>query len=103
MRLGKEPKANNVVGCPVVFKHPQAKKFARKNVPRGPAIKTCFMSTCALMQKGASVTFDQRALKIVHKERCVAIGYLKHNLYWLDAEGISLNAHTGGAATSLHT
>src|SRR5258707_12253537 len=61
------------------------------------------MSTRALTQKGASVTFDQRAFKIVHKECCVAIGYLKDNLYWLDAKGISLNAHTGGAATSLHT
>ena len=64
-----------------------------------PAVKTCFMSTRALTQKGASVTFDQRAFKIVHKEHCVAIGYLKDNLYWLDAKGSSLNAHTGGAAT----
>ncbi len=55
------------------------------------------------MQKGASVTFDQRAFKIVHKEHCVAVGYLKDNLYWLDAEGSSLNAYTGGATTSLHT
>src|SRR5260370_20140333 len=61
------------------------------------------MSTHTLTQKGALVTFDQRAFKIIHKEHCVAIGYLKDNLYWLDAEGISLNAHTGGAATSLHT
>ena len=64
-----------------------------------PAVKMRFMSTHALMQKGALVTFDQRAFKIVHKEHCVAIGYLKDNLYWLDAEGSSLNAHTGGAAT----
>ncbi len=55
------------------------------------------------MQKGALVTFDQRAFKIVHKECCVAIGYLKDNLYWLDAKGSSLNAHTRGATTSLHT
>ena len=85
-----------------------------------PAVNTCFMSTHALTQKGASVTFDERAFKIVHKGCCIAIGYLEDNLYWLAATGSSLNisktsnlltqldvllmnAHFGGAATSLHT
>ena len=61
------------------------------------------MSTRALTQKGASVTFDERAFKIVHKGRCIAIGYLEDNLYWLAAAGSSLNAYIRGAATSLHT
>jgi transposase InsO family protein len=55
------------------------------------------------MQKGALVTFIERAFQIVLKECCVTIGYLKGNLYWLNAEGISLNAHTEGVTTSLHT
>src|SRR5260370_27243042 len=92
-----------MVVSPIILKRPQGYEIPLNTVHHVPAIKMHFMSTCALTQKGASVTFDQRAFKIVHKEHCVAIGYLKDNLYWLDAEGISLNAHTEGATTSLHT
>ena len=61
------------------------------------------MLTRALTQKGASVAFTDRAFKISHKERCIAVGYLEDNLYWLDAASSSLSTHTGNATTSLHT
>jgi len=65
------------------------------------AVKTCFMSTCALAQKGASITFDDRAFKIIHKGCCIAIGYLANNLYWLNAADSCLNAHIGSTTISL--
>ena len=68
-----------------------------------PAVKTHFMLAHALTQKGASVTFDNRAFKIVHKGHNIAIGYLEDNLYWLDASNSSLNAHIGKIVISLHT
>ncbi len=101
--LGDKSTVNQIGIGTVVFKSPQGYEITLSNVLHVPAIKMHFMSTCTLMQKGALVTFDQRAFKIVHKKHCVAIGYLKDNLYWLDAEGSSLNPHTRGAATSLHT
>jgi Pol polyprotein len=101
--LGDKSTVNQIGVGSVIFKSPQGYKITLSNVLHVPAVKTCFMSTHALMQKGALVTFIKRVFQIVLKECCVAIGYLKDNLYWLDAEGIFLNAHTGGATTSLHT
>jgi len=103
IRLGDKSTVDQIGVGTVVFKSPQGYEITLSNVLHVPAVKTRFLSTRALAQKGASVTFDNRAFKIVHKERCVAIGYLEDNLYWLDATGISLNAHIGGAETSLHT
>ena len=103
IRLGDKSTVDQVGVGSVVFKSPQGYEITLSNVLHVPAVKTRFISTRALAQKGASVTFDNRAFKIVHKERCVAVGYLEDNLYWLDATGSSLNAHIGGAATSLHT
>jgi hypothetical protein len=57
------------------------------------------MSTHALAQKGAEVSFTQSSFKIVVNQRCVAEGYLEDNLYWLDASSIGLNAHVKSAAT----
>src|SRR6267154_2864788 len=59
------------------------------------------MSTRALAQKGASITFDDRAFKIIHKGHCIAIRYLADNLYWLNAADGCLNAHIGSTTTSL--
>jgi transposase InsO family protein len=61
------------------------------------------MSTRALAQKGASVTFNNKAFKIIHNARCIAVGYLENNLYWLTATGGSLNSHIGDTAISLQT
>jgi hypothetical protein len=103
IRLGDKSTVNQIGVGTVVFKSPQGYEITLSNVLHVPAVKTRFMSTHALTQKGASVTFDNRAFKIIHKDRCIAAGYLENNLYWLDATGSSLNAHTGNTATSLHT
>jgi Pol polyprotein len=103
IHLGDKSTVNQIGVSTVVFESPQGYKITLSNVFHVLAIKTCFMSTYVLMQKGALVTFVKRAFKIVYKECCVAIGYLRDNLYWLDAEGSSLNAYTGGATTSLYT
>jgi len=100
--LGDKSTVNQIGVSTVVFKSPQGYEITLSNVLHIPAVKMRFMSTCALTQKGASVTFDERAFKIVHKGRCIAIGYLEDNLHWLAAAGSSLNAHIGGATTSLH-
>src|SRR6267154_1926639 len=85
----------------VIFKSPQGYTITLSNVLHVPAIKTRFMSTRALAQKGASITFDDRAFKIIHKGHCIAIGYLADNLYWLNAANGCLNAHIGSTTTSL--
>ena len=59
--------------------------------------------THALAQKGASITFDNRAFTITHKGCYIAKEYLAENLYWLDAKGSSLNTHAGSITVSLHT
>jgi hypothetical protein len=103
IRLGDKSTVNQIGTGTVVFKSSQGFEITLSNVLHVPAVKTRFMSTRALAQKGASITFDDRAFKIVHKGRCIANGYLEDNLYWLDAAGSSLNTHTGNTATSLHT
>ena len=101
--LGDKSTVNQIGIGTVVFKSPQGYEITLSNVLHAPAVKTRFMSTRALTQKGASVTFENRAFKIIHKDRCIAAGYLENNLYWLDATGSSLlNAHTGNTATPLH-
>ena len=102
IRLGDKSTVDQIGVGTVIFKSPQGYQITLSNVLHVPAVKTRFMSTCALMQKGASVTFDKEAFKIVHNGRCIAIGYLENNLFWLDATGSSLNAHIGNAI-SLHT
>src|SRR5260370_1432522 len=103
IHLGDKSTVDQIGVGTIVFKSPQGYKITLSNVLHVPIWSTVDLSTRTLTQKGALVTFDQRAFKIVHKECYVAIRYLKDNLYWLNAKGISLNAHTGGAATSLHT
>src|SRR6266404_979810 len=85
----------------VVFKSPQGYSLTLSNVLYVPAVKTCFMSTRALAQKGAEITFSERAFQITVNRCCVAKGYLDNNLYWLDAADLSLNAHIGNSPTSL--
>ena len=103
IRLGDKSTVKQIGSGTVVFKSPQGYEITLSHVLHVPAVKTCFMSTRALMQKGASVAFTDWAFKISHKERCIAVGYLEDNLYWLDAAGSSLNTHTRNATTSLHT
>jgi hypothetical protein len=87
IRLGDKSTVNQIGVGTVVFKSPQGYEITLSNVLHVPAVKTRFMSTHVLTQKGASVTFDNRAFKFIHKDRCIAAGYLENNLYWLDATG----------------
>src|SRR5882757_9729305 len=101
VRLGDKSTVDQIGVGTVVFKSPQGYEITLSNVLHVPAVKTRFMSTRALAQKGASVTFDSRVFKIVHKGHCIAIGYLADNLYWLNAADGGLNAHTGSTTISL--
>ncbi len=85
----------------VVFKSPQGYSLTLSNVLYVPAVKTRFMSTRALAQKGAEITFSERAFQIAVNRQCVAKGYLDNNLYWLDAADLSLNTHIGNSPKSL--
>ena len=103
IRLGDKSTVDQIGVGTVVFKSPQGYEITLSNVLHVPTVKTRFMSTRALAQKGASITFDDRAFKIIHKGRCIAIGYLADNLYWLNSADNSLNTHIGSVTTSLHT
>jgi hypothetical protein len=83
----------------VVFTTSLGTPITLSNVLHIPQVKTRFMSTRALAQKGAEVSFTQSYFKIVVNQCRVAEGYLEDNLYWLDASSISLNAHVKSAAT----
>ena len=87
----------------VVFIMSQEIPITLSNVLHLPEVKTHFMSTCVLAQKGAEVLFDSGSSKISVNKKCVATGYFEVNLYWLYAFTIDLNVHTKSAATSLHT
>jgi hypothetical protein len=86
----------------IVFKTRLGQSIILSNVLHIPEVKMCFMSTRALAQKGAEVTFNKDSFKIAVNQRRVAEGYLENNLYWLDAASIGLNSHIK-SATSLNT
>ena len=86
----------------VIFKTSLGTPITLSNVLHIPSVKTLFMSTDVLAQKGVEVSFTQDSFKIVVNQHHVAEGYCDRNLYWLDVTGIGLNAHVK-SATSLQT
>jgi hypothetical protein len=102
VRLGDKSTIDQVGVGSIIFKTSLGTPITLSNVLYLPEVKTRFMSTRALAQKGADVTFTKDSFKIVVNQRCVADGYLENNLYWLDAARIGLNVHVK-SATSLHT
>jgi hypothetical protein len=102
VRLGDKSTIDQVGVGSVVFKMSLGTPITLSNVLHLPEVKTRFMSTRALAQKGADVMFTKDSFKIVVNQQRVADGYLENNLYWLDAARIGLNAHVK-SATSLHT
>ena len=102
VRLGDKSTVDQVGMGSIVFKTSQGTQITLTNVLHIPLIKTRFISTRALVQKGATVIFDQGSFKVVVNRRCIGTGYLEHNLYWLDASIPSLNVHTQNATPSLH-
>ena len=102
VHLGDKSSVDQVGVGSVVLKLNQGVQLTLTNVLHIPHLKTRFLSTRALVQKGATVLFDQGSFKIAAKQRCVASGYLEDNLYWLDSTPASLNAHTRRATVLLH-
>ncbi len=102
VRLGDKSTVDQVGVGSVVVKTSRGTRITLANVLHIPEIKTRFLSTCALVQRGATVLFDQGSFKIAVNQRCIASGYLEHNLYWLDASMPALNVHMRSAATPLH-
>ena len=86
----------------VKFTTSQGIPITLSNVLHLPEVKSRFMSTRALAQKGAEILFGSGSFKISVNQKCIATGYLEDNLYWLDASKMGLHAHTK-SATSLHT
>jgi hypothetical protein len=83
--LGDKSTIDQVGVGSVVFTTNLGTPITLSNVLHIPQVKTRFMSTRALAQKGAEVSFTQSSFKIVVNQCCVAEGYLEDNLYWLDA------------------
>ena len=102
VRLGDKSTIDQVGVGSVVFKTSLGTPITLSNVLHIPDVKTRFMSTRALAQKGAEISFAKDSFKVVVNQRCVASGYLEGNLYWLDASSIGLYAHTKATTTSLH-
>jgi hypothetical protein len=97
--LGDKSTIDQVGVGSVVFTTSLGTHITLSNVLHIPRVKTRFMSTRALAQKGAEVSFTQSSFKIIVNQHRVAEGYLEDNLYWLDASSIGLNAHVKSAAT----
>jgi hypothetical protein len=97
--LGDKSTIDQVGVGSVVFTTSLGTPITLSNVLHIPQVKTRFMSTRTLAQKGAEVSFTQSSFKIVVNQRRVTEGYLEDNLYWLDASSIGLNAHVKSAAT----
>ena len=100
--LGDKSSVGQIGVGSISFKTSQGAQLTLTNVLHIPELKTRFMSTRALVQRGATVLFDRGSFQIAVNQRCIARGYLENNLYWLDTSKSSLNAHTRHAATPLH-
>jgi len=59
--------------------------------------------TSTITDKDAMILYDKKGFKIIIKQMCIAKGYQENKLYWLDISEASLNTHSGGVATTLHT
>ena len=104
VRLGDKSTISQVGVGSVVFKtSPGAPPITLSGVLHIPGLRTRFMSTRALANKGAEVAFSKGAFKISVNQSCVGVGYLEDNLYWLDVSSIGLNSHIKSTATSLDT
>jgi hypothetical protein len=97
--LGDKSTIDQVGVGSVVFTTSLGTPITLSNVLHIPQVKTWFLSTRTLAQKGAEVSFTQSSFKIIVNQRRVTEGYLEDNLYWLDASSIGLNTHVKSAAT----
>jgi hypothetical protein len=101
--LGDKSTVDQVGVGSIILNTSQGAQIMLTNVLHIPQIKTRFLSTHALIQKGATVLFSQSSFEIAVNQHAIGTGYLEHNLYWLDASMASLNGHTQSGAIPLHT
>ena len=102
IRLGDKSTADQIGVGTVVFRSPQGQRISLSNVLHVPSVHTRFLSTGAITDKEAKISYDKKGFEIILNQKCVAKGYREDKLYWLDISDPSLHAHNGSAVTSLH-
>src|ERR1700677_3738834 len=101
VRLGDKSTISQIGVGSVVFNTSLGIPITLSNVLYIPSVRTCFLSTRALAQKGAEISFAKDSFKVVVNQRCFVKGYLEDNLYWLDVSSIGTLASIKITATSL--
>jgi hypothetical protein len=99
--LGDKTTINQVGIGSIVFNTSLGIPITLSNVLHIPGVRTRFLSTLALAQKGAVISFAKDSFKVIVNQRCFAKGYLEDNLYWLDVSSIGTLASMKSTATSL--
>jgi hypothetical protein len=84
VRLGDKTTINQVGVGSVIFNMSLGIPITLSNVLHIPGVRTCFLSTHVLAQKGVEISFAKDSFKVVVNQHCFAKGYLEDNLYWLD-------------------
>ena len=102
VRLRDKSTADQMGIGTAVFISPNKERISLSNVLHVPSVHTRFLSTGAICDKNAEITFTKEGFKIYLDQNCVASGYCDNKLYWLDGMTVSLNAHNTSVAT-LHT
>jgi hypothetical protein len=102
VRLGDKSTADQMGIGTATLINPNKERISLSNVLHVPSVHTRFLSTGAICDKNAEITFTKEGFKINLDQKCVASGYHDNKLYWLDGTTASLNAHNTSVAT-LHT
>jgi hypothetical protein len=87
----------------VVFNTSLGIPITLSNVLHIPGVRTRLLSTRALAQKGAEISFAKDSFKVVVNQHMFVKGYLEDNLNWLDIASIGTLAHIKSTAASLDT
>jgi len=102
VKLGDVSSTSQIGVGTVVFKSRQGIKISLSNVLHVPNIATWYLSTQELMEKGAQISMDKGAVRILVNGKCVASGYTEGRLLWIDVAEMSLHTHIK-SEVSLHT
>ncbi len=102
VKLGDVSSTSQIGVGTIVFKSRQGIKISLSNVLHVPKIATRYLSTHALMEKGAQILMDKGALRVLVNGKCVASGYTEGRLLWIDAAKTFLHTHIK-SEVSLHT
>ncbi len=102
VKLGDVSSTSQIGVGTVIFKSCQGIKISLSNVLHVPNIATRYLSTQELMEKGAQISMDKGAVRILVNGKCVASGYTEGCLLWIDVAEMSLHTHIK-SEVSLHT